>query len=166
MRLSTTGEPGHGVETITISNHAAVRVLTMDRPEVLNSVNRVMMDELADAFIAAGADDTVKVLVLTGAGRAFSAGADISEMDAPRASHPPGQGKLDVVIGALIDLPKPFVAAFNGLGAGYGATVCGLAAEWMTAAECVEAGLASEAVEPEALWREDPCPGRSGRRAS
>lgn len=71
------------METISISDNAAIRLLTMDRPDVLNSVNLAMMDELTDAFTKAAADDAVKVLVLTGAGRAFSAGADISEMDAP-----------------------------------------------------------------------------------
>lgn len=184
------------METISISDNAAVRVLTMDRPDVLNAVNLVMMDELVDAFNAAAADDAVKVLVLTGAGRAFSAGADISEMDAPE--DPQGRRQSDVLekVAAMIDFPKPFIAAVNGVGAGYGATVCGLAdlvvmstsarllcpfsalglppelastysfarlmghqratwfllaSQWMTAAECVEAGLALEAVEPEAL---------------
>jgi enoyl-CoA hydratase/carnithine racemase len=192
----TSEEAGFGVETISISDNAAVRVLTMDRPEVLNSVNRMMMDELAYAFAAAAADDAVKVLVLTGAGRAFSAGADISEMDAPSGAQNRGQVDMDEMVGSMIDFPKPFIAAVNGVGAGYGATVCGLAdlvvmstsarlrcpfsalgippelastysfsrlmgqqraawfllaSQWMTAAECVDAGLALEAVEPEEL---------------
>jgi enoyl-CoA hydratase/carnithine racemase len=194
--MLTSEEVGSEMETISISDNAAIRVLTMDRPEVLNAVNLVMADELADAFTAAAADDAVKVLVLTGAGRAFSAGADISEMGAPQDPKQRRQSDMDGMVGAMIDFPKPFIAAVNGVGAGYGATVCGLAdlvvmstsarlrcpfsalglppelastytfsrlmgpqraawfllaGQWMTAAECVEAGLALEAVEPEAL---------------
>ena len=123
----TSKEVGHLVETISISDNAAIRLLTMDRPDVLNSVNLAMMDELTDAFTRAAADDAVKVLVLTGAGRAFSAGADISEMDAPQDLQGRGQSNMDEVVSAIIDFPKPFIAAVNGVGAGYGATVCGLA---------------------------------------
>lgn len=192
----TSKEVGHLVETISISDNAAIRLLTMDRPDVLNSVNLAMMDELTDAFTKAAADDAVKVLVLTGAGRAFSAGADISEMDAPQDLQGRGQSNMDEMVSAIIDFPKPFIAAVNGVGAGYGATVCGLAdlvvmstsarlrcpfsalgippelastysfsrlmghqratwfllaSQWITATECVEAGLALEAVEPDAL---------------
>ena len=123
----TSKEVGHLVETISISDNAAIRLLTMDRPDVLNSVNLAMMDELTDAFTKAAADDAVKVLVLTGAGRAFSAGADISEMDAPQDLQGRGQSNMDEMVSAIIDFPKPFIAAVNGVGAGYGATVCGLA---------------------------------------
>ncbi|MDB9867927.1 enoyl-CoA hydratase/isomerase family protein, partial [Pseudomonadales bacterium] len=52
-----------------------VHVITMDRAEALNAFNNDMMDELCEAFLAATIDDQVRVVVLTGAGRAFSAGA-------------------------------------------------------------------------------------------
>ena len=64
-------------ETITyaIDEHAAV--ITLNRPEVLNAQNEAMKDELADAFRAADADEDIRVVVLRGAGRAFSSGHDL-----------------------------------------------------------------------------------------
>lgn len=108
--------------TVAIDDHGSVRVVQMNRPKALNALNPQLMDELADAFIAAAADDSIKVLVLTGAGRAFSAGADLAARD----DYTPRHG-LAGMIEAMIDFPKPFIAAVNGLGVGYGATVCGLA---------------------------------------
>jgi len=110
------------MSTVAIENQASVRVVQMNRPKALNALNSQLMDELADAFLAAATDDSVKVLVLTGAGRAFSAGADL----AGRSDYQPRHG-LAGMIEAMIDFPKPFIAAVNGLGVGYGATVCGLA---------------------------------------
>jgi enoyl-CoA hydratase/carnithine racemase len=99
----------HEVETVGVSDNAAIRVLTMNRPDVLNAVNLAMMDELADAFTAAATDDAVKVLVLTGAGRAFSAGADISEMDAPQ--DPQGRRQSDMEKNGWSDDRFPYAAS-------------------------------------------------------
>ena len=107
---------------ITIEDNAGVRIVTMNRPKALNALNTEMMDELAESFLAAATEDSIKVLVLTGAGRAFSAGADL----AGRSDYKPKHG-LKGMIESMIDFPKPFIAAVNGLGVGYGATVCGLA---------------------------------------
>ncbi|MEM9745561.1 MAG: enoyl-CoA hydratase/isomerase family protein [Actinomycetota bacterium] len=110
--------------TVIAETRGRVRIVTLDRPESLNAFNAELFDDLADAFLDATVDDDVRVLVLTGAGRAFSAGADLTQMGdstaTPRHGFP---GLLD----AIVDFPKPFVLAINGVGVGIGATIAGLA---------------------------------------
>ena len=102
----------------------SVRVLTLDRPEVLNAFNGDQFELMAERMIAARDDPATKVVVLTGAGRAFSAGADLSGGARSGRTYTYGfRGLVDVVI----DFPKPFIAGVNGLGVGWGATVLGLA---------------------------------------
>jgi enoyl-CoA hydratase/carnithine racemase len=101
-----------------------IQTVTLDRPDALNAFNNDVFDELCDAFIAAAADDDVKVLMLTGAGRAFSAGADLKAKGMEQA--PPRHG-LEGLLKTIIDFPKPFVVAANGLGVGIGCTILGLA---------------------------------------
>lgn len=112
------------MRTLNISDEDAIRIVEMDRPEALNAFSTLLMDELADAFLDATADDSIKVLVLTGAGRAFSAGADLAEMG--RVERTPTHG-FDGMLDAIVDFPKPFIVAVNGIGVGIGATICGLA---------------------------------------
>ena len=176
-------------ETLKISDTNAVRTIELNRPDALNALNGQMTNDLADAFLETGEDDLVKVVVLTGAGRAFWAGADLKEAATARS-------RFGEMIETLIDFPKPFLIAVNGVGVGIGATVCGLAdvvimsdkarlrcpfsalgltaeagstmtysqlmgrqraswfllsSEWMTADECVEAGLALEVVPADEL---------------
>lgn len=100
-----------------------VMTVTMNRPEVLNALNPAMLDGLRGAFAAAKADDAVRAVVLTGAGRGFCAGADLGS-DAMRT------GRTDVsqglrehyhpIVLAMRQLPKPIVAAVNGSAAGAG----------------------------------------------
>lgn len=111
------------METLNLTDHGAVRVVELDRPEALNAFNDQLMDDLAEAFTEAAHAEAVKVLVLTGAGRAFTAGADLKTMGQPAPAPKHGlSGMLD----AIIDFPKPFIIAVNGVGAGIGATICGL----------------------------------------
>ena len=112
------------METLNINDEGAIRVVEMDRAEALNAFSTLLMDELADAFLGAAADDNIKVLVLTGAGRAFSAGADLSEMG--RVQRTPSHG-FEGMLDAIVDFPKPFIVAVNGIGVAIGATICGLA---------------------------------------
>ena len=69
--------------TRSVANH--ICLVTMNRPEALNAFSTEMMDDLCEAFLAAAADPEAKVLVLTGAGRAFSSGADLKSMGAQGA---------------------------------------------------------------------------------
>ena len=110
-----------------------VRVLTMNRPAKLNAFNTALFAGLADAMEAAAADDGVSVVVLTGAGRAFSAGADLTDMDRslPAGERPAGQRSSDDgnpfgrLQAAAENFPKPLVAAVNGVGVGLGFTILG-----------------------------------------
>ncbi|MGD9890671.1 MAG: enoyl-CoA hydratase/isomerase family protein [Dehalococcoidia bacterium] len=101
-----------------------VRLLTLDRPAVLNAFNADQFELMAERMVEAQTDPATKVVVLTGAGRAFSAGADLSGQSNSGRTYRYGfRGLVEIVI----DFPKPFVVAVNGVGVGWGATVVGLA---------------------------------------
>jgi enoyl-CoA hydratase/carnithine racemase len=99
-----------------------VRVLTLNRPAKLNAFNAALFSGLADALTAAAADDDVRVVVLTGAGRAFSAGADLTDMTQDRDVR---NVPADRMLQAAESFPKPLVAAVNGVGVGVGFTILG-----------------------------------------
>jgi 2-(1,2-epoxy-1,2-dihydrophenyl)acetyl-CoA isomerase len=102
--------------------------LTLNRPDRLNSFNTAMHEEVRDALTRVAGDGTARVLVLTGAGRGFCAGQDLSD----RSVAPGGKG-VDLgesiekyykpLILALRNLPLPVIAAVNGVAAGAGANV-------------------------------------------
>ena len=92
--------------------------LTLNRPEKLNAINRSMVEALQESLRRASADDEVKVVVLTGAGRAFSAGYDLDhdfakELKGAEAFHDSIAEMLDLTL-ELWDLPKPTIAAVRG----------------------------------------------------
>jgi enoyl-CoA hydratase/carnithine racemase len=111
------------METLHTNNDAGILVVTLDRPDALNAFNAAMVDELCDVFVAAGADPSVRVLVLTGAGRAFTAGADLKSFSAGQSFR----DSLDGLLDSIIDFPKPFLLAINGVGVGIGCTIAGVA---------------------------------------
>jgi len=115
--------------TLSISDDNRVRTLTLDRPDALNAFNEALYEATADAIRAAAADPDVAVLLLTGNGRAFSAGNDLKEM-AARIADPTQADKgshFTAMIDALAEFPKPFICAVNGLGVGIGTTILGYA---------------------------------------
>lgn len=107
---------------LAITDRDRVRTVALNRPETLNAFNKRQFDEVAEAFLAAQGDDACRVLVLTGTGRAFSAGADLG----PETDYQPVFG-VGGMLHTIVDFPKPFVLAINGLGVGIGATLAGLA---------------------------------------
>ena len=108
-----------------------VCTVTLDRPERLNAVTSVMIDELIAALDQADADDTVRAVIVTGAGRAFCAGADLSggaqtfdraargRGEAP-GEHRDGGGRVSL---RVFDMKKPMIAAINGPAVGFGITM-------------------------------------------
>ena len=115
-------------EHILLDISEGVATLTLNRPQLLNAMSHQTLAELLDALAAIRADATARVLVLTGAGRAFCAGADLQAMDG-ETDGPPDRGLgletgFNPVLEALVDLPIPFVTAVNGGAAGGG---CGYA---------------------------------------
>lgn len=106
-----------------------VRIITLDRPDALNAFNEALYEATAIAIREAADDPDVAVVLLTGNGRAFSAGNDLKEMQA-RITDPAlaNQGShFTSLIDALTDFPKPFICAVNGLGVGIGTTILGYA---------------------------------------
>ena len=115
--------------TLTITDANRVRTVTLDRPEALNAFNEALYEATALAIREAAEDAEVAVLLLTGSGRAFSAGNDLKEMQS-RISDPSLADKgshFTSMIDALTDFPKPFICAVNGLGVGIGTTILGYA---------------------------------------
>ncbi len=105
--------------SLGIRDEGRVRLITFDRPEALNAFNQELYREAADALDVAASDPQVAVVVLTGAGRAFSAGQDLFEM----ANPPRGSNAFPAFVNALAGFPKPVIAAVNGLGLGIGFTM-------------------------------------------
>ena len=121
--------------SIKVTHDEGVATVLLDRADKLNALSGEMYQELADAFTALNNDDSVRVVLLTGAGRAFCAGGDVGSM-----------GNFDVVSGrkrskghhrmilALHHLEKPVIAAVRGPAAGIGASLA-LASDLIVASE-------------------------------
>jgi enoyl-CoA hydratase/carnithine racemase len=114
---------------LLVNDEARVRTLTFNRPDALNAFNEALYDATTEALYAASADPEVAVLLLTGSGRAFSAGTDLLEMAAMSTDPDFQRGKhgFPGLIDALIAFDKPLVLAVNGLGLGIGTTILGFA---------------------------------------
>ena len=117
-------------ETILYDVEDGILTITLNRPDKLNAFNEKMRYEMIDACDRADADDDVKVVIVTGAGRAFCAGADLSSggntfdaddrADRKSGLHPDGGGQLTL---RLYELNKPIIAAINGAAVGVGVTM-------------------------------------------
>ena len=133
---------------LEITDDGAVRVLALDRQEVLNAFNGPLFDALTEGLIAARDDDAVSVVVITGKGRAFTAGADLSEMGQKVERPKHGfAGMVDV----LIDYTKPVIVAVNGTAVGVGGTILGLVdIVFMAESAKVRCPFAALGINPEA----------------
>jgi enoyl-CoA hydratase len=107
------------VKGISVERDDAVLRLRLDRPEKLNAVDTPMLDELSTHIRGAEADDAVRAVLLTGAGRAFCSGGDLTGGDTAGAADAANR-----VVRAITSLPKPFVAGVHGAAVGFG---CALA---------------------------------------
>ncbi|KUI01060.1 crotonase [Mycolicibacterium acapulense] len=139
--------------TLRIADDNRIRTLTLNRPDVLNAFNEDLYLATATALRDAAADDEVAVVLLTGEGRAFSAGNDLNEMQR-RITDPAfnEQGShFTTMIDALADFPKPLICAVNGVGVGIGATILGYAdLVFMSADARLKTPFTSLGVAPEA----------------
>lgn len=139
--------------TLEITNRGRVRVLTLARPEALNAFNEALYDATTDALLEAADDDEIAVVVLTGKGRAFSAGTDLTEMQAriTATDFTPGRHGFLGLIDALSTFSKPLVLAINGLGIGIGTTIIGYAdLAFMSSTARLKCPFTSLGVAPEA----------------
>lgn len=113
-------------EVLLSQDDSGVRVLTLHRPEALNALTTELKVELIAALRDAAADDRIRTVILTGAGRAFCAGQDLREHAAGLDSHEPTRTVTDhynPLIRTLTTMPKPVIAAINGTAAGAGAAL-------------------------------------------
>ena len=117
-------------ETLQYDVEAGVATITLDRPERLNAFNRTMMDELLGLFDRIDADDDVRAVIMTGAGRGFCAGADLGAggdtFDAGARGRPTEAVNRDgggLVSLRIFALTKPIIAAINGPAVGVGITM-------------------------------------------
>jgi 2-(1,2-epoxy-1,2-dihydrophenyl)acetyl-CoA isomerase len=116
--------------TIELERRGAGAIIRLNRPQALNAWNATLGDELLDAVRAVAADDAVRAVCVTGAGRAFSSGADLRDLTSrPRTTA----GQIDVhtalttvyhpILGGLRTMAKPVLAAINGPAVGIGCSL-------------------------------------------
>lgn len=128
---------------ILVETHGAVRLLTLNRPAALNALTAQLLSQLRLALEGAAEDAAVRAVVLTGAGRAFSAGQDLAD---PHVAPPAEPGVAPKDIGHMLEqfyiplalrlraMPVPVIAAVNGVAAGAGANLA-LGCDLVLAAE-------------------------------
>jgi 2-(1,2-epoxy-1,2-dihydrophenyl)acetyl-CoA isomerase len=117
-----------GYESIRYESRDGIARLTLNRPDRLNSFNDAMHAEVRDALAAVRGDESARVLLLTGAGRGFCAGQDLSDRAVAPGSAPVDLGasierNYRPLVLALRALPVPTVCAVNGVAAGAGANL-------------------------------------------
>ena len=113
---------------IVVERREGVLLVTLNRPDVLNSFNAKMAEDVQRALREAADDPAVRAVLITGSGRAFCSGQDLSEV-LPREGHPaPELGDIvrrqyNPIVYAIRTLEKPVVCAVNGVAAGAGANI-------------------------------------------
>jgi enoyl-CoA hydratase/carnithine racemase len=121
-------------DTLRYEVEARILTITLNRPDRMNAFNGRMCDELLAAFDRADADDDIKVVIVTGAGRAFCAGSDLEkggETWGKHAAHLAAQAENERYVGdgggrvtrRIFDFNKPVIAAINGPAVGVGITM-------------------------------------------
>ena len=134
-------EPTTQLQTVNVHIREGGATIELNRPEVLNAWNGQFGDDLSSALSELAADESVRAIVVTGAGRAFSSGADLKDVG---GGFTTSDGRPDVyrtlteryhpIMKAIREMPKPVVAAVNGPAAGIGLSLA-LACDLVVAAE-------------------------------
>jgi 2-(1,2-epoxy-1,2-dihydrophenyl)acetyl-CoA isomerase len=120
--------------TIQLDVADGVATITLNRPDVLNALNAQMRGELLAAFKAYDRDEAVRAVILTGEGRGFCSGADLRGGSGEREFKAILEREYNPLIRAIRELPKPVIAAVNGVAAGAGVSLA-LACDIVYAAE-------------------------------
>lgn len=109
-----------GFDHLTLERAGSALRITLDRPRVLNALSPALLDELREALEGPAAQDDVRAVLLTGAGRGFCAGADLAETSVDADISDLLERRYHPIVRALATLPKPVVAGVNGVAAGAG----------------------------------------------
>jgi enoyl-CoA hydratase/carnithine racemase len=127
------------------SDHGGVATLVLNRPRQYNALSRALLDALHAELDAVAADESVRVVILTGAGRAFCSGHDLKEMRALESGEPVHAlfASCSAMMQKLIALPQPVIAAVNGLATAAG---CQLVAQCDLAVAADHARFAASGV--------------------
>ncbi len=113
-----------GYEQVLYDIQDGVAVITLNRPDKLNAFTGTMGEELWDAFTRSVADDEVRAIVFTGAGRAFCAGVDLKALGQPAEGQKISSGRfIREFPEAMYGCPKPSICAMNGAAIGVGVTM-------------------------------------------
>lgn len=130
-------------ETVNLTRDGGVAKVELNRPDALNAWNFQLGEDLRGALESVAADETVRAVLLTGAGRAFSSGADLAETRDGVSDSVDEDGNFDLskrlreryhpIIHAIREMPKPVVSAVNGPAAGIGCSLA-LSADLIVAA--------------------------------
>src|SRR5467141_4460709 len=113
---------------VTVHAHDGVGLIRLNRPEKMNAIGALTRQQLGEAIKQAEKDDTVRVVVLTGSGRAFCSGADVTEMVGEGGMRSPEdvgnvlRNEYMPMLTRLRTMPKPVIAAMNGPAVGIGAS--------------------------------------------
>lgn len=115
------------METLTLDIQDGVALVTLNRPDVLNSINMKLIDEMRETVATIAANKDARAVLITGAGRGFCAGADLAESGGRGGDMTTGQGvahgmtyRFNPMMREIYELQKPIVAAVNGITAGGG----------------------------------------------
>ena len=130
-------------ETINYEVKNNIGYITISRPKALNAINNQVLDELYDVCTKIEKDDDVRVVILTGEGKAFVAGADIAEMNSLDSIGGRNMiAKGHRVMNYIESIEKPFIAAINGFALGGGCELS-MACDFR---------IASEKANPRTVW--------------
>ncbi len=124
--LESSGVQFETYNTLSFARRGRILEITMNRPATLNAVDELMHEELARVFTDASNDPDSDIVVLTGAGRAFSSGGDVAffqkMIDQPTSFEKTAREAKQIVF-SLLDCEKPVIAKLNGHATGLGATI-------------------------------------------
>ncbi len=110
-------------DVLLVGDENRVRTLTLNRPKQLNAFNDDLYDACAAALLEAASHSHIGAVIITGEGRAFSAGQDLGELASPPTHTDGKRHGFGMFMSALESFPKPLIAAVNGIGVGIGLTM-------------------------------------------